>query len=168
MVVLTFWVYSASAGEIANIFSSSIFDLIWFSTIDEVKQKYPGGVLKSEYGITSYRILDGRTVLTVKRKNSNYIDFIFNSENQLNNVAVQFPLDTPQSAPNLLNKLTTYFGPQSDNPKAAGNTLVIQWPEDNGFIINMINIVNMFKDDELVFGIGCTKPVSADKKQLGF
>jgi hypothetical protein len=67
-----------------------------------------------------------------------------------------------------LNKLTTYFGPQSDNPKAAGNTLVIQWPEDNGFIINMINIVNMFKDDELVFGIGCTKPVSADKKQLGF
>lgn len=159
---------SALAGEIANVFSNSIFDLKWFSTIEEVKQNYPGGLLKTEYGVTSYRIYDGRTVLTIKRDSSNYIDFWFNSENQLNFVSVQFPTTNPDNLNLILTKLTTHFGPQRDNAKAAGNTLVIQWPKDEGFMINLTNTINMLDDDELVFNVGYTKPVTADKAKLGF
>ncbi len=167
-LILFVIVSHVSAGEIADAFSDSIFNLQWLSTIGEVKQIYPNGQLKSEYGLTSYRIYDGRTVLTIERDKSNYIDFWFNSENQLNFVSVQFPSINPENLNSLLTKLTTYFGPQSDKAKVAGSTLVIQWPEDEGFMINLTNTVNMLMDDELVFGVGYTKPVFADKKKLGF
>jgi hypothetical protein len=162
------WACMASAGEIAKVFSGAIFDLKWLSVIDEVRQKYPNGQLKSEYGLASYRIYGGRKVFKIERDKSNYIDFWFNSENQLNFVSIQFPSTSPESLNNLLTKLTAYFGPQSENAKAAGNTLVVQWPADEGFIINLTNTVNRLMDDELVFGVGYTKPVSADKEKLGF
>jgi hypothetical protein len=156
------------AGQISDVFSDTIFDLKWFSTLDEVQQQFPGGQAKSEGGLTSYRIHDGRTVLSVERNESNYIDFWFNSEKQLNFVAVQFPSVGPGSISNLLSKLTSYFGPQSDNAKAIGNTLIIRWPEDNGFMINLTNIDKVFGEDELVFGVANTKPATANKKKLGF
>ena len=167
-LVFLFIASSISAGEIANVFSDSIFDLKWLSSIDEVKQKYPEGELKSENGLTSYRIYDGRTVLTIERDSTNYIDFWFNSEEKLNFVAVQFPSTGPESTSNILMKLITYFGPQSDNAKVAGKTLVIRWPEDDGFMINMTSTASMFKGYEVVFGVGYTKPVTADNTKLGF
>jgi hypothetical protein len=159
---------TASAGPIETVFADSIFNVNWLSTVDEVKRKYPKGEQINEYGIVSYVITDDRTVLEIKREPSNYIKFVFNSENQLFGVAIQFPASGTKSFTQLLTKLITHFGSQEDKPKNYDKTIVVQWPEDNGYKIVLTSTVKVFGEDDLIFSIGYTEPVKTDKGKMGF
>jgi len=96
------------------------------------------------------------------------LKFVFNSENQLFGVAVQFPTRGLESFSQLLSKLNTYFGPQEDNPKTFNGTLIVQWQEDNGYKITLTHTEKLFGKDELIFAVGYTEPVTTDKRKMGF
>lgn len=152
------------AGNVAETFSKSIFELKWLSSKEEVIKKYPHGKLKTTVGVKSYIIKDGRTLFGVERKKENYISFVFNGEDQLSGVSIQFPMESTDDFGELLIKLNTYFGSAESKPNSFG-VVFVQWPEDSGIKISLTTIPGVFSS-ELLFNVEYTTPIQVEKEKF--
>jgi len=114
-------------------FYDGIFDVKWGAGLEDVKNAHPGGKVISNAGLYAYEIEDGRTILGIKRKPNNLIQFLFNSEGKLNYVHIQFTPDSVQESGILFTKLDELFGSDWKQLNALNPT--ISWPKDGDILI---------------------------------
>lgn len=152
------------ANKISDVFSDSIFDVPWESSLSTVKSAHPGG--KTFPGNdTVYTVKDGRTVFGIERDRRSEIIFGFDDADRLVSVGVNFAAD---DMPTLYNRLTTLFGPHEP---PVGGYVIAEWPEDNGFIIRIFQIppASVFGNLQILLDITYTPstrpPIS--KEELG-
>lgn len=153
------------ANKISDVFSGSIFDVPWESSLSTAKSVHPGG--KTFPGSDAvYTIKDGRTVFGIQRDRKSEITFSFDDADRLVSVSVDFTADDMSA---LYNRLSTLFG--NPNPPESAYMLAT-WPEDAGFTIRLIQVppASIFGSVKIQFNITHTpksKPETS-KEDLGF
>jgi hypothetical protein len=118
------------AGTISDTFGDGVFGLEWGSSIEKVKQAFPGGKLDESFILKSYAVKDSRTLFGYERNESDEISFGFDLEGRLNGVTVHFK-DTTKNAGLFVFILNTYFG-RGVTSSAIGKTMQTKWDNDNG------------------------------------
>lgn len=171
ILLFSFLIFSSSqsyAGKIEDTFKSGIFGIEWGSSQEMVQNSFPKGKLDKSLGILQYTVEDSRTIFEILREEDNYIKFFFDSDNELNGVAIEFPYNGVSDFGSLLTKLKTLFG---DYPSGGGvhGAVMVNWAPDNGVQISLTQIPGMFSGGDLVFSVGYTSPVKheATKAQMG-
>lgn len=169
LIVLILWLSwspFALSGPIYEMFHDGIFDVKWGEDLEGVKNTHPGGVVISNAGLYAYEIKDGRTILGVKRKSDNYIQFLFNSEEKLNYVYIQFTPDNTQESAALFTKLDELFGSDWKQPNVLNPT--ISWPKDGNILIFFRTEISFSGKIENVLMIKAEIEINTSKEQLGF
>jgi hypothetical protein len=150
------------AGKVNDLFNNGIFSVSWGANITAVKEKYPGGNTSEQYGMTTYRVNDGRTIVGIKRNPDNYIDYTFDSKNTLSFVKIQFTPSNDGDLSKLFPKLDEVFGADWYQPNKLNRT--IAWPKDNNILVFFTPV----SSDEHTLMIRAIQESEETKKDLGF
>lgn len=169
LLVFLFFHPTAYAGAIGGLFSDGVFGLPWGSKLADVREAFPGGKEDSAHGITRYTVKDGRLLFKIPRQPGNELHFAFDAHGGMNGVSIEFPANGVESFGQLLNSLTTYFGPYENLPNSAG-AVSVRWPTDQGVTLTLIQLPGIFSVGAPLVSIGYVNPQPEvpRKEALGF
>lgn len=152
------------AASISDTFNAGVFDIPWGASIEDVKESFPGGITKTEYGINSYIVKDSRKLFGLDREDGNNIVFYLSRDWKFNSLAAYFPF-SDESFGFLFSKLESTFGPFT-NKHMATLSVSLEWNDSGTIKLFLIrDVIAEKKISVIISNIQVSSPVN--KEDLG-
>jgi hypothetical protein len=147
---------------LSDIFNPGIFNTTWNMSLEELKSIYPHGKSQKVSGTIRYFINDDRSLFGIDRKESSFVGFIFNSNNQLTSVSIGMPTGWNE-AQKVKESITTSLGVDSiSSPNSTGTPLTV-WKDDSNIELNLMDSAGV-----LIIKVKPTPSKDVSKEALGF